>query len=283
MTTTKNRIRYLLLVGSLLMLNACASGLSATGSQKNVFSSENCAYKVGKPYKVLGAWYYPEEDFNYSEVGVASWYGKDFHAKYTANGEIYDMNTLTAAHRTLPLPSIVKVTNLENGRSVILRVNDRGPFAKSRIIDISKHGAQILGFQNKGTTKVRVELMPEESKKLRDAILNNKDITIPIKQPNQKTIQIASQPLPKLATSSPKANSQGHYFVQAGSFSQQNIAEDLGRKLSEFGSSNTIPADVKGKRYYRVRLGPYAKEADAEATLTKVQAYGVSTATVIKD
>lgn len=122
----------------------------------------------------MGKTYYPKEDYNYSEVGVASWYGSDFHNKKTANGEKYDMHTLTAAHRTLPLPSIVKVTNLENGRSLVLRVNDRGPYAKNRIIDISKRGAQLLGFQTKGTAKVRVELMEKESKELKAALTGQK-------------------------------------------------------------------------------------------------------------
>jgi rare lipoprotein A len=95
-------------------------------------------YKVGKPYQVDGIWYYPKEDPSYDETGIASWYGKQFHGRYTANGEVFDLNGLTAAHHTLPMPSIVQVTNLENGRSLTLRVNDRGPFAGARIIDVSR-------------------------------------------------------------------------------------------------------------------------------------------------
>lgn len=120
-------------------------------------------YKVGKPYKVNGVWYFPKEDYNYDEVGYASWYGPDFHNKRTANGEIFDMNMLSAAHKTLPLPSVIRVTNLQNGRSLILRVNDRGPFVNDRILDVSRKGAQLLGFKDQGTTKIRVELLPEES------------------------------------------------------------------------------------------------------------------------
>lgn len=120
-------------------------------------------YKIGKPYKVNGVWYFPKEDYNYDEVGYASWYGNDFHNKRTANGEIFDVNMLSAAHKTLPLPSVVRVTNLQNGRSLILRVNDRGPFVNDRIMDVSKKAAQLLGFKDQGTTKVRVELLPEES------------------------------------------------------------------------------------------------------------------------
>lgn len=101
-------------------------------------------YKVGKPYQINGVWYYPSEDYGYDETGVGSWYGPDFHGKPTANGEIFDQNGLTAAHRTLPMPSLVRVTNLENGRSIMVRVNDRGPFAHGRIIDLSRRSAQLL-------------------------------------------------------------------------------------------------------------------------------------------
>ena len=120
-------------------------------------------YKVGKPYQIKGTWYHPAEDFGYEEVGMASWYGRQFHGKHTANGEIYDMNDMTAAHRTLPLPSVVRVTNLDNGRTVKLRVNDRGPFAHGRIIDVSRRAAQMLGFKNKGVTRVRVKIVADES------------------------------------------------------------------------------------------------------------------------
>lgn len=123
-------------------------------------------YKVGKPYTVMGQTYYPREDPNYKETGMASWYGSDFHNRKTANGETYNMNDYTAAHRTLPLPCIVKVTNLENGKSIKVRVNDRGPFVKNRIIDVSKKVAKKLEFHQQGTTKVRVEYLKKESEQL---------------------------------------------------------------------------------------------------------------------
>ncbi|MDR1426112.1 MAG: septal ring lytic transglycosylase RlpA family protein [Rickettsiales bacterium] len=123
-------------------------------------------YKVGAPYTISGKEYYPEENRFYRETGIASWYGEEFHRKKTANGDIFDMNSMTAAHRTLPMPSVVRVVNLENGKSVLLLVNDRGPFAKNRIIDVSKMAAQKLGFLKMGTTHVRVEFMEKETKKL---------------------------------------------------------------------------------------------------------------------
>lgn len=120
-------------------------------------------YKLGKPYKVNGVWYFPKEDLKYEEVGIASWYGPGFHTKQTANGEIFDMDMVSGAHKTLPLPSVVKVTNIENGRSILVRINDRGPFVNDRLIDLSRKGAELLGFISKGTAKVKVELMPEET------------------------------------------------------------------------------------------------------------------------
>src|SRR5579859_7232797 len=123
-------------------------------------------YKVGKPYQINGVWYYPSEDFSYDETGIASWYGPDFHGKYTANGDVFDQNGVTAAHRTLPMPSIVKVTNLENGRSIEVKVNDRGPFAHGRILDLSKHAAELLGMDMQGTARVRVQIMADESRAL---------------------------------------------------------------------------------------------------------------------
>lgn len=113
--------------------------------------------QLGKPYKIKGKWYVPQEDPNYRAAGIASWYGDAFHGRLTANGEIYDMNHLSAAHPTMPLPSYARVTNKTNGNSVIVRVNDRGPYAHGRVIDLSKRAAQLLDYTHKGTANVVVE------------------------------------------------------------------------------------------------------------------------------
>ncbi len=113
-------------------------------------------YHVGKPYKIAGRWYHPKEDPNYRGRGKASWYGEAFHGRLTANGEVFDMNGLSAAHPTLPLPSYVRVTNRQNGHSVVVRVNDRGPFHGGRVIDVSKKAAEILGFKKAGIGDVSV-------------------------------------------------------------------------------------------------------------------------------
>lgn len=128
-------------------------------------------YKIGKEYKIKGKTYKPREDLNYSQVGVASWYGsKDgFHGKKTANGDKYNKHLLTAAHPNLPLPSLVKVTNLSNNKSLIVMINDRGPFSKKRIIDVSEKAAEVLGFKRQGVAKVKVQYMKKETKEF----LNN--------------------------------------------------------------------------------------------------------------
>ena len=135
-------------------------GVSASArvaSSKSEFRKGGGHYKIGKPYKVAGKRYVPKDEPGYNRTGMASWYGDDFHGRLTANGEIFDMNTLTAAHPTLPLPSYARVTNLKNGRSVIVRINDRGPYAHRRVIDLSKRVAEVLAFKNDGITKVRVK------------------------------------------------------------------------------------------------------------------------------
>ena len=113
--------------------------------------------QIGKPYKVRGKVYYPKEEKNYKKTGLASWYGDAFHGRLTANGEVYDMTHLTAAHPTMPLPSYARVTNTENNSSVIVRVNDRGPYAHGRLIDLSKRAAEMLDYAHSGTAKVKVE------------------------------------------------------------------------------------------------------------------------------
>jgi rare lipoprotein A len=114
-------------------------------------------YRVGKPYTVAGRIYVPEEDVNYREEGLASWYGDDFHGRQTANGEVFDMESLSAAHPTLPMPSYARVTNLSNGKSLIVRVNDRGPYHGNRLIDVSNKAAELLEFRSTGVARVRVE------------------------------------------------------------------------------------------------------------------------------
>jgi rare lipoprotein A len=154
--------RFLVILLGTIALAGCASHSGSGGGSSN--------YKVGEPYQVKGEWYYPKEDYSYDETGIASWYGADFHGQKTANGEIYNKDELTAAHKTLPLPSLARVTNLDNGKSIVVRINDRGPFVGTRLIDVSQRSAQLLGFEQNGTANVRVQVLADESKAIADAM-----------------------------------------------------------------------------------------------------------------
>lgn len=239
------------------LLTSCSTGTPELAglspqAQAEIIKNYGGIYKIGNPYQIAGRWYYPKEDYNYSETGVASWYGEDFNGKRTANGERYNMNTLTAAHRTLPLPCIVKVTNLQNGRSVVVRVNDRGPYVKDRIIDLSKHGAQLLGYMGQGTTKVKVEIMAKESKALKAAMLNE---PLPEREKALAAAESAT-PAPSLYESSAervevaKAESEkmseiyssaGDNVISTGSYKPQGkTAEPV-----VYGSAATAEGEVK--------------------------------------
>jgi rare lipoprotein A len=166
-----SRVARLLALGaSSLALANCSSGLSSKVDPKYGVSASarvvergepvpkgGGVYRVGKPYTVAGRVYVPEEDPHYTAVGLASWYGDDFHGRYTANGEIFDMESISAAHPTLPLPSYVRVTNIANKKSIVVRVNDRGPYVGNRVIDLSVKTAKLLGFHGHGVAKVKVE------------------------------------------------------------------------------------------------------------------------------
>ncbi len=271
-------------------------------------------YKVGKPYKIANVWYYPSEDYSYVQEGVASWYGPDFHGKRTANGEIYDMNDLTAAHPTLPLPSIVRVTNLENGRSVRLRVNDRGPFKSSRIIDVSRRGAQLLGFYEAGITRVRVEIDPTESLNIKNLALSREPGDMPVIISSPRTVVVAADlpPLPTTEIPPPDSASapvqipvapnavstapvklpvqarpadipRGGLFVQAGAFSEESNALRLAQQLDDFGETLVVPVEVNGVQYFRVRLGPLDDQNAADDLLDQVKSYGYSDAQVVRN
>src|SRR5215813_12824693 len=160
-------------VGKLLLLACLASSLAACGSRGGGGSAaQRGSYKIGAPYKIDGVTYTPQEEFNHVETGVASWYGPGFPGKSTANGERYDQSERTGAHRTLQMPSIVRVTNLDNGRSTVVRINDRGPFARSRVIDLSRTAAEELDVVRNGTARVRIDQLSAESQAVKDVAIN---------------------------------------------------------------------------------------------------------------
>jgi rare lipoprotein A len=156
----------------LLLLASVAGCASHRGAGSSSANAQRGMYKVGAPYTIDGVTYTPMEEFAHVETGVASWYGPGFHGKYTANGEVYDQSDRTAAHRTLQMPSVVRVTNLDNGRSTVVRINDRGPYARGRVIDVSRAAAEELNMTHSGTAHVRLEQLGMESQALKDIALN---------------------------------------------------------------------------------------------------------------
>lgn len=255
-------------------------------------------YKVGRAYEIAGVWYYPFHDPQYDEAGIASWYGKQFHGLSTANGETFDMNTLTAAHKTLPLPSIARVSNLENGRSLIVRVNDRGPFVNGRVIDLSRRAAQLLGFQRKGTAKVRVEFVEfaplkafatadsaygtARARHLQAAEAPTVDrvesggISVEaVEKPVQAEIAVVDSPdddggliSAQAGEIEPIASAGPPIFIQVGAFANEANAARLRGQLQRFGPSQISKIVIDGRTLHRVRIGPLASVQGADETLT---------------
>lgn len=218
-------------------------------------------YKVGPPYQVGGVWYVPAEQPDYEETGLASWYGANFHGRQTANGETFDSASFTAAHTTLPIPSLVEVTNLENGRTLKVRVNDRGPFSPARIIDLSQAAADELGFRTKGTASVRVRYLGRAD-----------GMTVAAREPARRAaLQVAS------VTSSP----DGGWAVQAGAFAQPDRADHVARVLKTAGRTQIKPLDRNGRTLYRVVVGPWSDPGAAAAARSEVAALGFTDAKVV--
>ena len=273
------------------------------------------AFKVGEPYQINGVWYHPAIDYDYRETGIASWYGPGFHGNQTANGEIYDQNLLTAAHRTLPMPSFVKVTNLENGRQVALRVNDRGPFARGRIIDVSSRAAELLDFKTQGVARVRVEILEEESRRLAanaDAGEGRASVAASgntgassgggVRLANTSASTAvraaattgggaetgvasgigASLPQPDESVTFTAVESTDIY-VQAGSFVDYENATRLQETLDRIARASIEPASVHDRRFYRVRLGPLKDVGEADRLLDRLFRDGHHDARVIVD
>ena len=237
-------------------------------------------YKVGAPYQIDNVWYYPSEQPDYDETGIASWYGPTFYGKHTANGEMYDGNALTAAHRTLPMPVNVRVTNLENGKSIIVRVNDRGPYARGRIIDLSKHAAELLDVVQTGTARVRVTFVgradlngaPPPSETAPE-IANALPAPIPAQlfADNQPSAVVTQVPVPSVT----------HLYVQVGAFSRLDNAKTL---LSKLGGDLRISTLQRGgQTLYRVRTGPLNSTEEADAALSRITGLGSNDAHIIVD
>jgi len=267
-------------------------------------------YKVGDPYEVLGIWYYPERDLGYDETGIASWYGDEFAGRLTANGEIFDPNIVSAAHKTLPMPSVVRVINLDNGRALVVRINDRGPFVAGRIIDLSREAARMLGFQKKGIARVRVQILAEESLRLERQA---KDGQFPLlgqqKASEMPEVNAASVPKVSLSTSSSSkvqaktdTNSVSslelfsssrstevielepvstRIYIQVGAFSELSNAESVRSKIEGLGNTLISTFDNDGQLVHRVRIGPILNVQRADETLANVFNEGFKGAKIV--
>ncbi|QKJ66005.1 septal ring lytic transglycosylase RlpA family protein [Deefgea piscis] len=215
---------------------------------------------ANRPYTVLGLSFTPHSQIDgYKEQGIASWYGRKFHGQKTSIGETYDMFQMTAAHPTLSIPSYARVTNVKNGRSVIVRVNDRGPFHKGRVMDLSFLAACRLGYANNGSAEVIVEsLMPSDAPS--DIIANAKVAVHSTPAP------VSNKPRPI-----PVAESNGKVFVQLGAFSSQSNAESfkahVARELDQDSDKLSIQSS---SNLFRVRLGPFASRSEAMTTISRV-------------
>ncbi|WP_239236753.1 septal ring lytic transglycosylase RlpA family protein [Candidatus Nitrotoga sp. BS] len=217
---------------------------------------------ANSPYTALGKTYTPlTAPGKFTEQGIASWYGKKFHGKRTASGEIYDMYGMTAAHPTLPVPSYARVTNLSNKKSVVVRVNDRGPFLRERIIDLSYVAAHKLGILNMGSAEVLVEVenLVADSN-LQPIEITDSVIVTPLKPAT--AISVSSEPV-----------ASGNVYLQLGAFRSQQGAESfLGRMNIEFeGSGKSVELYQKEDGMVRVHIGPYSTQDEARAIAEKLQ------------
>ena len=249
----------------LFLLFGCSETTFLINSAKRIGSwGDEPIYKVGNPYKINGKWYYPAVDYQYDEVGIASWYGPGFHGKTTANGEVFDQNKISAAHRTLPMPSVVKVTNLENGLVLEkVRINDRGPFARNRIIDLSKKAAEELGFIKNGVAKVRVEILEDESRKYVSTDQKNNYVAeaAEVTEISKKNLLSSPERKEKVVKKKTEENLENsiltnkELLIQVGAFTDHRNAKTLSEKLSEF-KAYINRVFINNKYLYRVRIGP---------------------------
>ena len=275
-----NKYKFFFKILTILFLTSCSETTFLINSAKKISKwDKDPMYKVGNPYKINGKWYYPAIDYNYNEVGIASWYGPGFHGKKTANGEVFDQNKISAAHKTLPMPSIVKVTNLDNGKVLEnIRVNDRAPFAGNRIIDLSKKAAQELGFVNSGVANVRVEIMENESRIY--ASKNSKKNSVR-KANKAKVEKVQRKVIPseeddqnpdEVSNNSTEDNlilKDKPVIIQVGAFGDHRNAKSLTEKLSEF-KAYIERKFIDDKYLYRVRIGPLSNLDLAKSIKSKL-------------
>ena len=273
-------IHLIFLMMILSILGGCSETKLAIHSAKKVIrkieGKPKGRYKVGNPYQIAGTWYYPKVDYEYERTGIASWYGTKFHGRKTANGEIYNMNELTAAHRTLPMPCYVRVTNLENGRSLVLRVNDRGPFAKGRIIDISRRGAQLLKFKRQGTAKVRVKILADKSRALAFGIKNKNELArvgSPITVKKLPKAKVSSESLPSPPGSKVSPIRETSHLKKHAKLAISRADNTELKRSNEPLTGKIIKTTVVSSNIY-VQVGAFGEYANANRVQARLASLG---------
>jgi len=246
---------WLFLICCLIALGGCGAPTYKTEVIETPETRELKGWE--KPYKVNGERYDPLRNHQgFVEEGVASWYGRDFHGKLTSNGETYNMNDMTAAHKTLPLGVYVKVTNLQNGKSAIVRVNDRGPFVKKRVIDLSYAGAKALDYADAGTTRVRIEALGYQ------------------KDGSDSQGKVTYQP--------PSSYDIGTFTIQVGAFTNQQNAVLLSERMKQqYGASATQKAVINGQTFFKVRAGKFSSLEAAEQARDQMEREGFANCFVV--
>ncbi len=280
-----------------LSLAACSTsskvGDPFAGTGSPVYKSSGAIPKgggrrqIGKPYSVAGRKFYPRADPTYNRVGIASWYGKRFNRRATANGEWYDMNYFSAAHKTLPLPSYARVTNVATGKQLVVRINDRGPFVGNRIIDLSAKSAEYLGTKNKGTGKVRVEYIgpaPLDDKGPHLAAMNRE---LANGTPKYQMIARANNnsggaTYTRVASVQRKTYSAANgYFVQIGAYGVRGNATRARSNGQQLGDTIISPVNGSFGTIYRVRIGPLQSQSQAVAMQQRAVSNGHFDARVV--
>jgi rare lipoprotein A len=278
-----------------MLAGACAGNKHTAGSGS---VASRGMYKVGQPYSIDGITYVPMEEFQHVETGVASWYGPGFHGKNTANGETYDQHDRTAAHRTLQMPSVLRVTNLENGQSTVVRVNDRGPFARSRILDVSQVAAEELGMTRNGTARIRIDQLEPESQAVKQiaisgggpneqrAVVENyvagrrapPPVTATAQAPPPPTPTLPPPPPPPMPTPAVTVYPSSPAVVPVETFGSTSRAGPAGSapSIASIASAASAPPPASaapGGGFY-VQTGAFSTAGNAEKQRGQITSYG---------
>ena len=258
--------RFLKILGAVGLLSLLAACAGAPGGRSLIpVVTDPAPFATGpmRPYQVRGRWYRPAEQPRYDETGTASWYGDAFNGRPTATGERFDMHALTAAHKTLPLPCLVEVTNLANGRRIVVRVNDRGPFVDDRILDLSRGSAEELGLLSRGVGEVRVRYLGPAPR-----------------LGGGRPLQQAAIAPPRAETApAPVLDEASAYWVQAGAFGDRRAAEQIARRLGD--RATVAEAGAGDRSLFRVLVGPWNDANAAEHARQAVIARGYADALLI--